>query len=123
MVLLGIDYGTSKIGLAIAAGKVATPLRVVRYADPRELRKEIWRAIDEYSVRSVVVGMPATHRANAEEFVAWLRRELTLPVLVEDEQLTTQFATRLMRGWKGKAEDDAIAAALILQSYIERSTG
>ncbi|MDO8425379.1 MAG: RuvX/YqgF family protein [bacterium] len=121
MALLGIDYGTAKIGLAIAEGQVATPLRVFRYETTRELRDELWRAIAEYGVRSVVVGVPRTNRTAAEEFVAWLRRELTLPVMTEDEQLTTQFAKRLMRGWKGKAQDDAVAAALLLQSYIERN--
>ncbi|MDO8463121.1 MAG: RuvX/YqgF family protein [bacterium] len=121
MVILGVDYGSVKVGLAIAAGLVAAPLRVVPAQDARFLREELRRAIVEYDVGMVVVGMPKEDRERVEAFVAWLRRELTQPVVVEDEQLTTQFAKRLMRGWKGKAEDDAIAAALIAQTYIERS--
>ena len=126
MSLLGIDYGAKKIGLALAEGKVAMPLRVVRYETRRELRDEIRRACEEHDASTVVVGIPrplrggkSTQTKMTEEFVAWLRRELSIPVLTEDERLTTAFAKRLMREWKGKADDDAIAAALILQSYIE----
>jgi len=121
MALLGIDFGARKIGLAFAEGRVATPLRVIRYETRRELREAIRRACSEYDVRTIVVGVPR-NRASVEEFIAWLRREFTLPVVTEDERLTTAFAKRLMRDWKGKADDDAIAAALILQSYIERAT-
>lgn len=151
MPLLGIDYGTTKVGLALADGMVATPLRVIRAAsakprrfgrDPdmessglqtaswrRQLREEIRRACTEYDTRTIVVGIPRPLRGGTsaqtkavEEFVAWLRRELSIPVLTEDERLTTAFAKRLMREWEGKADDDAIAAALILQSYIERTS-
>lgn len=124
--VLGIDYGAKKVGFALAEGKVALPLRVVRYETRRELRDAIRRACEEHDASTVVVGIPRPLRGGksaqtraAEEFVAWLRRELSLPVLTEDERLTTAFAKRLMREWKGKAEDDAIAAALILQSYVE----
>ncbi|MDO8598718.1 MAG: Holliday junction resolvase RuvX [bacterium] len=120
MTILGIDYGTKKIGLALAEGKVATPLRVVRYESRRELRDAIRLVCDEYVVRSIVVGIPRDHEI-VDEFIEWLRRELTLPVVTEDERLTTAFAKRLMRDWNGKADDDAIAATLILQSYIERT--
>jgi len=121
MTLLGIDYGTKKVGFAIAEGTVATPLRVVRYATRRELRDAIRSACDDYDVRTIVVGVPRDH-ATIEEFVAWLRREMSTPVVTEDERLTTVFAKRLMHDWKGKADDDAIAATLILQSYVERTS-
>ncbi|MDO8622567.1 MAG: RuvX/YqgF family protein, partial [bacterium] len=100
MVLLGIDFGSKKVGFAIAEGTVATPLRVVRYATRRELRDAIRHTCDDYDVRTIVVGVPRDHTA-VEEFVAWLRREMTTPVVTEDERLTTVFAKRLMRDWKG----------------------
>lgn len=121
MAFLGIDYGAKKIGLALAEGKVAAPFRVVRYDSRRDLRDAIRAVCAEYDVRTIVVGVPRD-RATTDEFIEWLRRELTLPVVTEGEQLTTAFAKRLMREWKGKADDDAIAAALILQSYIERQS-
>ena len=121
MVLLGIDFGSKKIGLAIAEGKVAVPLRVVRYENRKELRTAIRAACAEYDVRTVVVGVPRD-RAETNKFIEWLRRETLLPVVAEDERLTTAFAKRLMREWNGKADDDAIAAALILQSYVERAS-
>lgn len=119
MPLLGIDYGAKKVGLAIAQGQLAVPLRVVRYATKRELGEEIRRACAEHDVRTIVIGTPRD-RESVAAFLQWLRGEVQLPVVTEDEQLTTAFAKRLMRGWKGKAEDDAIAAALILQTYVER---
>jgi putative Holliday junction resolvase len=127
--MLGLDYGDRKIGLALAEGKVAVPLRVVRYETRRELRDAIRSACEEHDAHTVVVGIPRPLRGGksaqtklVEEFVAWLRRELSIPVLTEDERLTTAFAKRLMREWRGKADDDAIAAALILQTHIERSS-
>lgn len=127
MSFLGVDYGGRKLGLAVAEGALAVPLRTVRYATRRELREAIAQACADYDIRTIVVGIPTPFHGGTnaqvetvEEFVAWLRREVTIPVLTEDERLTTAFAKRLMRDWKGKADDDAIAAALILQSYIER---
>lgn len=120
MTILGIDYGAKKVGFAIAEGTVATPLRIVRYTTRRELRDAIRSACADYDVRTIVVGVPRD-RKSVEEFIAWLRREMTTPVVTEDERLTTAFAKRLMRDWKGKADDDAIAATLILQSYVERT--
>jgi putative Holliday junction resolvase len=127
MSLLGIDYGAKKIGLAIAEGTFAAPLRSIRYANRRELREEIRQACADHGVRTIVVGTPRSLRGDAtaqtqevEDFIAWLRREMTLPVVTEDERLTTVFAKRLIRDWTGKADDDAIAATLILQSYVER---
>lgn len=120
MALLGIDYGKAKVGLAVAEGLVASPLRVVHYETNRELASAVQRACEEYDIRTIVVGRPQQH-GDIQAFIDWLRKEMTIPVVVEDEQLTTAFAKRLMRSWKGKAEDDALAAALILQSYIERT--
>ena len=128
MALLGIDYGERKIGLALAEGTLAVPLRVVRYANRRELREELQRACAEHDVRTIVAGVPqplgggaSAQTEASEEFIGWLRREFVIPVVTEDERLTSAFAKRLMRDWKGKADDDAIAASLILQSYIERT--
>ena len=128
MVILGIDYGSAKVGLAIAEGLVAVPLRVVKYDNQRELREAIRAACAEYAVSTIVVGMPHAMRGNdtaqtadVVTFVAWLRREMSTPVVTEDERLTTAFAKQLASQWNGKADDDAIAATLILQSYIERN--
>lgn len=128
MALLGIDYGAKKVGLALSEGTLAVPLRVVRYENRRELREELQRVCAEHGIRSMVVGIPrsldggsSAQTAEVEEFVAWLRRESMFPVVTEDERLTSAFARRLMRDWKGKADDDAIAASLILQSYLERT--
>lgn len=127
MSILGIDYGERKIGLALAEGTLAVPLRVVRYANRRELRQELQRACAEHEIRTIVVGVPRSLHGDAsaqttasEEFVSWLRREFSLPIVTEDERFTSAFAKRLMRDWNGKADDDAIAASLILQSYVER---
>jgi RNase H-fold protein (predicted Holliday junction resolvase) len=120
MALLGIDYGTAKLGFAIADSRVAAPLRVVRYTNRGELRDALRVVCEDYDVRTIVVGVPRDPEVVAG-FLEWLRREVSVPVLTEDEQLTTVFAQSLMRGWKEKADDDAIAAALILQSYLERT--
>ena len=141
---LGVDYGRTRIGLAIAdtQSQLPRPLltleRVNRNEDMRRLR-ELSR---EHGVRQVVVGLPlrldGTRGEMAEEatrFAARLRKQLGLPVDMQDERLTSWEAERLLeeqsgrvlhqskahsQGERGRASVDAVAAAVILKEYLER---
>ena len=57
MKTLGIDYGRSKIGLAIGVGSFAEPLRVIRYKDTELLSREIKKIIETEKINKVVVGI------------------------------------------------------------------
>jgi putative holliday junction resolvase len=144
--ILAVDYGRARIGLAIAEleAQLPRPLltleRVNRNEDMRRLR-ELAR---EHRVRQIVVGLPlrldGTRGEMAEEatrFAARLRKQLSLPVDMLDERLTSWEAERLLEEQSGRVlheakthpkgerrpvrvSIDAVAAAVILKEYLEQ---
>lgn len=135
---LGIDLGRKRIGLAIsdATATLARPLGTlaVGSASASDLvLREIERlAAEEDGLDVVVVGMPARLDGTASDetrqvaaFVERLAHRTPIPVVVEDERLSSREAeSRLAireRDWrKRKARLDAAAAAVILQDYLDR---
>ena len=123
MRLLGIDYGTKKIGLALSdeTGRFAAPLAVVL---PSTALAEITAICAREGVTRIVIGKslnyagaPNAIMPAAEKFAQHLSAETGLPVEFELEVLTTKEAERDI----GRDElTDARAAALILKSYIDR---
>ena len=125
--LLGIDVGTKRIGVATADTTlpIAVPLTTV-LVDGDEIQ-EIARLIEEKSASLLVVGYPRnqsgdpTEQTNlVETFVEKLRPYAQ--VEFQDESLTSVMAEqRLKAGGKPyeKGEIDALAAAIILQDYLE----
>jgi len=112
---LGIDWGERKIGLALGSSEtgLALPHAIVDIRD-LDYIKEI---CSEEGVDIIIIGKLREDNKNFNKFVDFLN---TLGVRVEltDERLTTKMAGKLDPSLKGK--DDAVAAQLILQSFIER---
>ena len=132
MSVLGLDVGEKRIGVALAEGSIAIPLTVIkRVEDAADLQRVISLA-HEHNVDIIVVGLPfsmdGSIGAQAEgvlEFAGALGQVTDIPVDTYDERLSTVEADRLMReaGTKrGKRKEnlDALAAAVILQDYIDR---
>lgn len=125
MKALALDYGAARTGVAVsdATGTLARPVGVVeRAAGPAGLDR-IVALVAEHEVEIVVVGLPLTlrgeHGAQAREteaFVEALRARLDVPVETEDERFTTVLALRT----GGRAPEDALAAAHLLQGWLER---
>jgi putative holliday junction resolvase len=121
--VLALDYGSARTGVAVSdpTGTVARPLGVVEKAaseDGIALLVELARKED---VERIVVGLPITlrgeHGAQAEEtdrFVELLRAAVDLPVESFDER----FTTKLAEAGETRAEQDAVAAAHLLSSYL-----
>ena len=138
---IGIDHGERRIGVAISdeSKTLARPLTVIRNtgSDRRtidELVKLIERcAAEEGSLDLIVVGLPVrldgTPNERTErvaELVRALRDRTAIPVVTEDERLTSREAeSRLAlfhKSWRDrKALLDAASAALILQDYLDRT--
>lgn len=129
MAVLGIDFGDRKVGLAKAAlGTPAMPLRVVTYRRRADLLEQIAAMCREEGVTEIVVGLPLGMAKNGAEdspavvkvrkFVHNLKAAVGIPVYLHDERLTTREANRLRQGRHGGAED-AVAAMLMLQSFID----
>jgi putative Holliday junction resolvase len=123
---LALDYGAARTGVAVsdATGTLARPLGVVERASSEAGLLRVAELVAEHDAEVVVVGMPLTlrgeHGAQAREtevFVAALRGRLDVPVETEDERFTTALAQRS----GGRAPEDALAAAHLLQGWLERA--
>jgi len=133
--ILGVDLGARRIGLALSdpTELIASPLRVVeRSGDPRADRQAIVAAARAEDAATVVIGMPkemsgrtgkaATAAAAEVEALRALAPDITFAVV--DERLTTVIAQRSlieagMTRRKRKGTVDKVAAAVILQSYLD----
>jgi putative Holliday junction resolvase len=123
---LALDYGAARTGVAVsdATGTLARPLCVVDRAGSEAGIARVAALVAEHGVEVVVVGLPLTlrgeHGAQAREteiFVEALRGRLDVPVETEDERFTTTLAQQT----GGRAPEDALAAAHLLQGWLERA--
>ncbi|MDP3989059.1 MAG: Holliday junction resolvase RuvX [bacterium] len=125
MKILGIDYGTKRIGLAVARSEdgIAFPLEVV--SNGLLAAPEVAGISMREDIEKIVVGeskrLDGSHNQLHEEvaqFVGELESLTGLPVVFENEVYSTQQAARI----QGKgARIDASAAAIILQAYLDRA--
>jgi putative holliday junction resolvase len=126
--VLALDYGAARTGVAVsdASGTIARPLGVVERASTPAGIEELQAMVREQDVGCVVVGMPLTlrgeHGAQAVEttaFVERLRDVVDVPVETLDERFTTAIAARA----GGMSDEDARAAAHLLESYLRSIEG
>ncbi len=124
MKVLALDYGAARTGVAVsdATGTIARPVGVVVRAASEDGLAELRSLVLEHEVERVVVGMPLTlrgeHGAQALEtdaFIDVLRAGVDVPVETYDERFTTALAARD----GGAADEDARAAAHLLESYLQ----
>ena len=124
MVILGIDYGLSRIGLALADNALVQPLGVIQRS-PRLVR-QLQAICQKNNIERIIIGLPEGKIATeVKKFAHQLKLAVNLPINFQDESLTTQeaFSKMIMLGKKRKArqkKQDSFAAALILQAYLER---
>lgn len=125
MRVIALDYGAARTGVAVsdASGTLARPVCVVRKAATEAGLDEVARLVADNEAELVVVGMPLTlrgeHGKQAVEtdlFVTALRAVVDVPVETADERFTTALAQR----FGGSAPQDAVAAAHLLQSWLDR---
>ena len=136
---LGIDYGERRIGLALsdATGLLASPWKkIANQANltvaARRLADEV-RALqaDERGLGAIVIGLPRRldgapndQTARVQKLAELLAAAVSVPVALQDERLTSHEADTLLaareRDWrKRKDQLDAMAAALILQDFLD----
>ena len=128
MRVLALDYGSARTGVAISdpSGTIATPVGVVERAATSDGLAQLEAIVREQDVERVVVGLPLTPRGEVGEqaretlaFAEALGELLSVPVEFYDERFTTTLAA----GAGGAAEEDARAAAFLLESYLRRAVG
>jgi len=127
MTLISIDYGLAKVGIGIAYGPISEPYEVVRYTEPQLLIKRINEICEKEKVEKIVIGISEGRMAkNTEEFIKELKKEIEIPIEKFDETLSTQDAQMMaieagMKRTKRKSMEDAIAAAILLQNYLDEN--
>lgn len=130
MSILGIDYGSSKIGLAKSddTNSLALPIEVLKNITKEEVLNRINDIIQNNNINQIVVGVPISV-SNKDQvsdqlkevllFIDWLKVEFDLPIIAEDERMSTKMASSMTQGMGGKSEDD-VAAMVILQNYLDK---
>jgi putative Holliday junction resolvase len=138
---LGIDVGVRRLGLALsdASGTLASPWKVVRSDGSIQHDLETLASIvttlkaEDDSLATIVVGLPlrldgtpTDQTARAREIAARLESVSGLPIVLQDERLTSREAEQRlairMPDWRERKEKlDAAAAAIILQDYLDRT--
>lgn len=136
MRIMGLDYGTKTVGVAIsdALGLTAQGIETIERKEENKLRRtcaRIEELIHEYEVEKIVLGFPkhmnndVGERAEKSlEFKKMLERRTGLEVIMWDERLTTVAAERVLiesdvRRENRKKYVDKIAAVFILQGYLD----
>lgn len=136
MRILGLDYGSKTVGVAMCdpLGWTAQPVETIERKEENKLRKTLARIetlVKEYGVEKIVLGLPRNMDGSSGErvektleFKAMLERRTKLPIILWDERLTTVAAEEILmesgvRRENRKAYIDQIAAGLILQEYLD----
>ena len=136
MRMMGLDYGSKTMGVAVSdpLGIIAQGIEIIRREDENKLRRTLARVsqlAEEYQVETIVLGFPKhmnnTVGERAEKSVALkakLEARTGVPVILWDERLTTVAADQVLMESGVRRENrknyvDKIAAALILQGYLD----
>ena len=133
--VLGLDLGSKRVGIAVSdrSGMIATPLSVLqRSGSERRDHEVIAKLVVEEECERIVVGLPLSLDGSvgraAKSAIDEARRLATVvnvPVETYDERLTTVSAERVLMEAKMRADArrrvvDKVAAAVMLQSWIDR---
>jgi len=132
--LLGIDLGSKRIGVAVSdrSGTIASPLTVIARAKTQRLdHEEIARLVVEEEAEGIVVGLPLNMDGSEGSAARAARQEVermatvvSVPVYLHDERRSTvqadvSMAQRNMNAVERRAVVDKVAAAFILQSWLD----
>ena len=132
---LGLDLGTKTLGVAVSdkTGLIATSLTILRHDNDYDfLIEELKNIIKEKEIETIVLGLPKNMNNTIGErgemvlsFKEKLEESISLPVILEDERLTTKVAENILitadvSRKKRKKVIDKMAANVILQSYLDR---
>ncbi len=131
--ILCVDYGHKRMGLALSdeMGVTAQPLGKIEEEAEEDQLKAVEKAAAENDVSEIVVGLPLTMKGNVSRsasrviaFARELNKHLCIPIVTWDERLSTKESEQIliqagMTRAKRKEVVDSVAAAVILQSYLD----
>jgi putative Holliday junction resolvase len=133
MRILALDHGTRRIGVAVSdeLKMIAQPLEYILAEPFADFLARLQELLRDKEVELILVGLPRNMDGSfgpaaqkVQEFVAALKGKVTVPIKTWDERLTSVQANRLLiqgnvRRDKRKEKVDKMAAAILLQSYLD----
>jgi len=131
----GLDVGDKRIGIAMSdpLGILASPFTVLEHTDYDSDAEAILKIVKDNGVENIVVGLPQSlsgaigaQAQKVQAFIEILKQKTSIPIIFRDERLSTVSAKRMVqesanKKSKKKVEYDAIAAAVILQGYLDEA--
>lgn len=130
---IGIDFGMSKVGLAISDPSkiISMPLKVLRYKNPKNLIEDLQVVATENNVDTFVVGYPLNMNNEKNEMTSLVDNfkdeliDLGFKVFLQDERLSSESAKKIMheqniKTGNNKEQIDLIASTIILQSFLDK---
>jgi len=134
---LALDVGDERIGVAVsdAEGRLARPLEVLRRGQGTASFRRIAELVCTYDARAIVVGWPilpdgseGRQVRSTAAYINGLRKHVQVPVIRWDERDTTHAAREILAcegriSPRARRRLDAVAAAVILQSYLDEQQG
>lgn len=132
---LGLDLGSRTLGMATsdALGIIASSFKIVHHNEEYErLVADVVSVVQEKKIDAIVLGLPKNMNNTigprgelSYHFKEMLEKELTIPIYLEDERLTTKQAENILitndtSRKKRKKVIDSMAATIILQSYLDK---
>ena len=136
MKYLGLDLGSRTLGIATSdkSGMIATSYKIIRHNEEYDkLIDEVCKIVEIENIESIVLGFPKNMNNTigpkvmlSIEFKEKLEKKLNIPIYLQDERLTTKQAEDVLIAnntsrKKRKKVIDALAATIILQSFLDRS--
>lgn len=133
MIIISVDLGKARTGLAISdkTGFLASPLMMIEEKSPQRILEKVSQAVVSNKAELVVVGLPKNmdgsegdSAKSAREFADKLSELSGIKTVMQDERGTTitahgYLSARDVKGKKRKAQVDQVAAAIILQDYLD----
>lgn len=133
MIILAVDYGDARTGIAVCDKfeMLASPVCVINKRNAEKVLEEIKKIASDYKAEQIVVGLPKNMDSSVgeraikcEEFARKINELTGIETVMRDERLTTVSAHNVLnatntRGKKRKAVVDQVAAVFILQDYID----
>jgi putative pre-16S rRNA nuclease len=133
MRILALDHGTKRIGVAVSdeTKTFAQPLEFIPAEPFADFLERFRQLIREKQIDLILVGLPRNMDGSygpaalkVQVFVAALQKAVTVPIKMQDERLTSAQANRVLiqgkvRRDKRKGKVDKMAAAILLQSYLD----
>jgi len=132
--VLGLDVGDRRIGLALSdpSGILASPLVIIEHTTEMQDIEAILKIVKEREAERIIAGLPRLMNGDigpqaqkVQSFIEALKTHTQIPIEYRDERLTTVTAQRLKQETGSKKKNriiiryDAMAAAVILQDYLE----